>query len=374
MSAVQEFNVEGAVYFDGETPIPQPVLHLRLSDGTLRIHLEDDRVIAWPEADIRTIRDHAGAYDETLRLKTDPLARLYVESPILLHTLSRPYRAAPPKGRLRLASWAVAAIGAVALQIAVLIPLLADGLAELIPEGGERALGAATFEQIRSALTQTGVDLVPVCAAPDGVAALDAMETKLVETLPTPPGLSVFVLDHEMVNAFALPGGYVVLFRGLIEEAETPDEVAAVFAHEIGHVVSRDPTRHALRSAGSIGILGLLFGDFAGGAMVLFLANQLINAQYSQSAEADADSFATDMLLRANVSPAALGSFFERLRDEHGDSEGLVAHFQSHPELGDRIEAARMAAPGDVAFVPSLTDAEWTALREICKTTTSEGA
>jgi len=369
MSAAQEFNAQGAAYFDGITPLPRPVEHLRLVSGTLQIHLEDGSVINWPEADIRSVRDHAGAYDETLRLRTDPVARLYVESPILMTALSRVYRAAPPKGRARLAAWAIAAIGAVALQIAVLIPLLADGLADFIPEGGERALGEATFEQIRSALDDSGVDLVPVCTASEGVDALNAMEARLVDTLPSPPGLFVFVLDHDMVNAFALPGGYVVLFRGLIEAAETPDEVAAVFAHEIGHVVSRDPTRHALRSAGSIGILGLLFGDFAGGAMVLFLANQLINAHYSQSAEAAADSFATDMLLRADVSPAALGTFFERLQEEHGDSEGLAAHFMSHPELGDRIAAARAAVPDAAKFTPSLDADAWAALRDICDAT-----
>ena len=84
------------------------------------------------------------------------------------------------------------------------------------------------------------------------------------------------------------PGGRLVFFRGLLEEAENPDEVAAVLAHEIGHVVYRDPTRDALRSAGSLGVLGLLFGDFAGGTVALFIANQLINASYSQAAEARA--------------------------------------------------------------------------------------
>lgn len=67
-----------------------------------------------------------------------------------------------------------------------------------------------------------------------------------------------------------MPGGLIILFRGLIDAAESSDEVAAVYAHELGHVVARDPTRIALRSAGSIGVLGLLLGDFAGGAVVLF--------------------------------------------------------------------------------------------------------
>ncbi len=83
-------------------------------------------------------------------------------------------------------------------------------------------------------------------------------------------------------------------------------------------MVYRDPTRDALRSAGSLGVLGLLFGDFAGGTVALFIANQLINASYSQAAEARADDYAHGLLAQANISPAALGTFFERLHKEHG--------------------------------------------------------
>ena len=178
--------------------------------------------------------------------------------------------------------------------------------------------------------------------------------------------VQVFVLDHPMVNAFALPGGYVVLFDGLIKAADNPDQVAAVLAHEIGHVVSRDPTRHALRSAGSIGVLGLIFGDFAGGAAVLFLTERLISAQYSQEAEAGADAFAHDMLARANISPGALGDMFDHLRKEHGDSEGLAAHFLSHPSLGERIEAAAAQVDASAEYRPSMSDADWQELRRIC--------
>jgi predicted Zn-dependent protease len=169
-----------------------------------------------------------------------------------------------------------------------------------------------------------------------------------------------------MMNAFALPGGFVVLFRGLIDAAESPDEVAAVLAHEIGHVVSRDPTRHALRSAGSIGVLGLLFGDFAGGAVVLFLTERLIDAQYSQGAESGADRFAYGVLLNAGASPAALGDMFQRLRDKYGDSDAIIAHFLSHPGLEERIKAARAAAPKDRDYQPILGDEEWAALKGIC--------
>jgi predicted Zn-dependent protease len=243
---------------------------------------------------------------------------------------------------------------------------LADNLAGFIPPEGERALGEATFGQIREALDETGLNPLAVCEAPEGVAAIDALVTRLSGERDYQKDVTVSVLDHDMVNAFALPGGFVVLFRGLIEAADGPDEVAAVLAHEIGHVVSSDPTRHALRSAGSIGVLGLLFGDFAGGAAVLFLAERLISAQYSQGAEIGADAFAHDVLAHAGISPGALGEMFENMRAKHGDAEGVAAHFLSHPALGDRIEAAKAVVEDDVTYTPSMTDAEWAALQGIC--------
>ncbi len=161
-----------------------------------------------------------------------------------------------------------------------------------------------------------------------------------------------------------------MFFRGLIEAAEHPDEVAAVFAHEIGHVVNRDPARGALRSAGSIGVLGLVFGDFAGGAAVLFMVERLIDATYSQEAEASADSFAHGVLAKGGMSPDALASFFERLRAKYGDSEGIVAHFMAHPSLGNRITAARYAASRITGPKrPSLGEEDWQDLRGICRST-----
>lgn len=359
------FDGFGSAYFDGDRPIGEEV-SLHIANRNLQIGLDDGNTLFWPVGDIRVVADTAGNQGFTLRLTTDPLVRLFVTDQSLLAHLPNATRRAPPKGRGKLALWAVAAVAAVAMQIAVLIPLLADRLAVFIPPEGERALGEATFEQIRTALDETGLAPLPLCESPKGVDALAQMTAALNTGEGAVETLSVFVLDHEMINAFALPGGYVVLFRGLIDQAETADEVAAVLAHEIGHVVSRDPTRHALRSAGSIGVLGLLFGDFAGGAAVLFLTERLISASYSQQAEIDADSFGYERLEAANVSPAALGTMFGRLREEHGDSNQLVTHFLSHPSLSERIENARAAADPSRDYAPILEDGAWADLQSIC--------
>ncbi|WP_299142525.1 M48 family metallopeptidase [uncultured Tateyamaria sp.] len=354
-------------YFDGDRALGRAVT-LTLPGDAKTLLMTDDTgdTVSWPIAGIRQVKDHAGARDAVLRLKDDPLARLYVQDLNDLPRWPHLQKSAPPKGRGRLAMWAAGAVAAVALQIGVLIPLMADQLANIIPARAERALGDATFEQIRSALGSDALGPLGLCEDTQGHAALTAMKTAFEPSMPEGTEVSVYVLNHPMINAFALPGGNVVFFRGLIDAAETPEEVAAVFAHELGHVVSRDPTRHALRSAGSIGVLGLLFGDFAGGAVVLFLTERLIDAHYSQAAEAAADTFAYELLENARVSPAALGDMFERLRAKHGDQSGVVAHFLTHPTLSDRIDAARAAEPGGVTWDPIITDAQWADLQTIC--------
>lgn len=357
------FDALGARYFDGDRPLGQEV-SLDLTEGTLQIGLDDGETILWPVAEVRRLADMAGRRGVMLRWTGDPLARLYLEEESLLAHLPSLNRRAPPRGRGRLMAWALAAVAAVVLQIGLLVPLLADNLAGFIPPDGERALGEATLGHIRTALDESGMAPLPICAARPGAEALERMTARLAE--PDQPEVTVLVLDHEMINAFALPGGFVVLFRGLIEAAEGPDQVAAVLAHEIGHVVSRDATRHALRSAGSIGVLGLIFGDFAGGAAVLFLTERLIAAQYSQAAETAADRFAHGLLERAEISPAALGEMFETLREEEGDAEGLVAHFLTHPALGARIAAAEAAVTEGRSYRPALSPTDWQALREIC--------
>ena len=356
-----------ATYFDGMTAAPQPV-RLGIDEGLGQLVATGEGVaLRWPLPEIREVPDQGGADILVLRLRDDPVQRLVLPDRSLTPRLPHRTRRAPVTQRGRLAFWAMAALASVALIIFVLVPRMADQLATFIPPEGERALGEVTLDQIRAALDETGLAPTAFCDDPRGTAALRKMEARLSAAMPEPQELSVHVLDHDMVNAFALPGGYVVFFRGLIDAAETPEEIAAVFAHEIGHVVSRDPTRHALRSAGSIGVLGLLFGDFAGGAVVLFLAERLIEAQYSQGAEAAADVFAHDLLARAGIRPDALADMFERFRAMGGEAEGFVAHFLSHPELGDRIDAARTATPEGFAATPVLSAADWADLQAICR-------
>jgi len=375
MSAPETFDAFGN-YFDGETALLRRV-GLRLEADRLLLVRPDGKRIDWPLAALRALPDQADKTGLVLGLAEDPVVRLVVADAALIARIraaAPALKRRPPVARKgRIAAWGLGALSSVFLIIFVLVPVMADQLARWLPVEGEQALGDATFEQVRNALGTENFLPVAICDAPAGEAALDAMLARLdvADELPYPVELTV--LDHEMVNAFALPGGRIVVFRGLIDEAQNPDEVAAVLAHEIGHVAGRDPTRDALRLAGSVGVLGLIFGDFAGGTVVLALTNQLINASYSQKAEAGADDYAHALLTRADLPPSALGTYFERLRDEYGDTEGIEAHFSTHPQMTARIEAALSAqaeaeASGHPGGTPSLDETQWQDLRAICGT------
>ncbi|WP_425073898.1 M48 family metallopeptidase [Sagittula sp. S175] len=357
-----------AIHFDGE--IGQP-MRLTVTVDTAKQALTGPGIY-WPLTTIREQPDTAGGDLIVLSRADNAVERLILRDPAIRDHLPYHRRPAPVADRPLLMKWAAAAVGSVALILFVLVPLMADQLANYIPPEGERALGQVTLNEIRAAMDETGVEPIRFCTEPNGLAALRQIEARLAEEARLPVEITVHVLDHDMVNAFALPGGHIVFFRGLIDQADAPDELAAVFAHEMGHVASRDPTRHALRSAGSIGVLGLMFGDFAGGAVVLFLAERLIDAQYSQGAEAAADVFAHDVMLRAGLSPGALASMFERFQALGGDAEGFVQHFLSHPAMGDRIENARRAVPAGFLPEPLLEDHQWQSLKTVCSWTTGD--
>lgn len=319
----------------------------------------------WPFPIIREVPDQSGRDILVLRNHYDSVQRLILPNRDIIPRLPNHAQVAPLANRGRLIAWAFAAVASVALIIGVLVPRMADQLALFIPPKGERALGETTLGQIRSALDDTGLAPIAICNQAAGQKALGLLTDTLTYHVDLPFELSVVVLDHPMVNAFALPGGYVVLFDGLINAAQTPQELAAVMAHEIGHVVSRDPTRHALRSAGSIGVLGLLFGDFAGGAAVLFLTERLINASYSQAAEERADIFAHELMRLAKIPPLALADMFRRLEQDDGGTPGILAHLSSHPQVRDRIRAAEQTQQVQPDF-PVLDAQSWRALQQIC--------
>lgn len=196
------------------------------------------------------------------------------------------------------------------------------------------------------------------CHSAEGDAALAA----LAQRLGSPADQAdIRVIDVPMVNAVALPGGHVLLFRGLLAQAESSDEVAGVLAHELGHVEHRHVLQALLRQFGLSVLLGGLDGNVGG------YTQMLLSAGYSRAAEAEADGFAIDALNRAGISPMGVAGFFARLSKTEVTAQGarqVLGYLASHPMSSER--RARFAAASKGRYTPALAPGQWRALQTIC--------
>ncbi|WP_299723040.1 M48 family metallopeptidase [uncultured Tateyamaria sp.] len=374
-----------ARFFDGESGQRLDVdLAVDTAAETLRLTHPDLPMGSqyWPLDAIRALADHARTDQLVLSLRADAsldsalirTARLTVDDADMISILTRLCpdlrRRDVERGTGRKVVTRIGlAVGAVVLMIFVILPAMANTLATLIPIEREVAYGKTVVNQMERFLGGKRVGGL-ACTNPAGRAALDKMTDRLTEAGDLTYDLNIAVFDHKMVNAFAAPGGQIVIMRGLIDRAKTPDEVAAVLAHEIGHVEARDTTRNALRaagSAGSAGLLALVLGDFAGGSAVVVVAEYTLNASYTREAEAAADVFALNMLDASETDAEALATFFDSLDGIERAMPDLPVYLSSHPETIERAEAAREFAKAQGRTSPILNDEDWAALRNICK-------
>lgn len=146
-------------------------------------------------------------------------------------------------------------------------------------------------------------------------------------------------------NAFAFPGGTVVITDDMVHEAESLDEIIAVLAHELGHVERRHALRQLLHDSAVAIVATTLTADAASLTVaVAGLPTVLAQAKYSRTFESEADDFAFDLLRRRGRSPEAFATLMERLMGEDEDSERQFAFLSSHPMTRERVERARAAA------------------------------
>ena len=180
-----------------------------------------------------------------------------------------------------------------------------------------------------------------------------------------PIALRTAVVRRSEANAIALPGGHIYVFEGLVTQAKSPDELAGVIGHEIGHVAHRDGTRSVLQAAGISLLFGMLLGDFTGGGVVVVAAKQVIQSAYSRDVETSADDYGVRLMLKLKADANAFATILDRIAGSL--DHGITKVIMDHPETRDRVAAIKRAATGALSQpVPLLTPAEWSALKKIC--------
>jgi len=260
------------------------------------------------------------------------------------------------RSQSRRGRWIAAAVlvGVVLLLVGAYYGIQAGARAAVhaVPVSVDEKIGSMTFESMD--LGGPEVDDPAVVGAMQSIvdrlaphAALDGLQ------------FEVHVVQSPMVNAFALPGGTIVVFTGLIEGANDAEQVAGVLAHEMAHATLRHGLERISHSLGVAAALQLLLGDPGGlagaGAELFQLAT--VNS-YSRDQENAADAEGVRMLHAAGIDPTGLARFFETLKEEHGDMPGAVSWLSTHPQHDERIAAVEdlAAALPDRRYEPIAVD------------------
>jgi predicted Zn-dependent protease len=357
-AAAQRSNKSG-VFYDGKTS-RWHLVRLTLNDQ-LAISEGDVVLAAWPFADIRRADSAVGllrlsclSAPELARveIRDDSMARALIERCTHLddHTAARHSVAT-------IVGWSLAATVSIIAIIWFGLPLAADRLAPLVPEALERRIGDVAEGQIRTIFGGK------TCDDAAGRLAFDKLMAALGEAAEITTPIHAGVLNTPVPNAFALPGGKVTLFSGLLARAENADEIAGVLAHELGHVSHRDNTRNLIYNGGTSFLIGLLFGDPTGGGALIFASRSLVTASYSREAEQGADDFAIDVMHRLGRPTKPMGELMLRITGKQRDQISSI--LANHPLTEDRLQ--RFSQENRPANgTPLLTASEWAALKAIC--------
>ena len=223
--------------------------------------------------------------------------------------------------------------------LAVCLTILALAACDVSQEE-EAALGRETAEQVNAQL--------PLVDDPVVNRYITALGTSIARQADT-RGLAweIRIVDSKEVNAFALPGGFIYVNRGLVERADNLSELAGVLGHEIGHVTLRhsvEQMQNAQKTNVVVTLVCTLTNVCESGAarVAINVGGSALFARHSREDEREADAEAVRNVVRAGISPAGVPSLFETLMAERARQPGLLdSWFGTHPLEESRVEETR---------------------------------
>jgi len=347
--------MEKYYYYDGKIAQAQEVSLSLLAQGVTIITTDGLRIGHWNFTDIEVVHDDT--LNNRLRLSNRTIrgARLVVEcgiAPRIRETLAVLQNA---RQDVKPYHFLFAIPMALVLFIAGMTlygPPMADFFLRYVPTTIDEKIGELAESQL--------VDDITLCGDEEAERALNKILQRLLENVDTPFTFRVDIGQDDTVNAFALPGGHIVLYGGLIDEAETPEELAGVLAHEMAHVIKR----HGVASlAKQLGLQAILLAATGDTNSVINFGHTLLSMSMSRSQEAEADAVGAEMLAKAGISVKGLQAFFARIAKNQSDY-GVLNLLSTHPHGEDRANA--LTDPAGFVLRPLLTNDEWAALKGYC--------
>jgi len=202
---------------------------------------------------------------------------------------------------------------------------------------------------------------------------IDRQRTKLLQEFAQSMQLSstypikLTVVKSKEVNAYAIPGGNIVVYTGILKAMKSPDELAALLGHETAHINDRHSLKSILRSAATGLIVSVVLNDISGiFSIVVENAEGLRTMHFSRGIEKSADEEGMKILVKNNIHPLAMKKLMQRLKENSPEIPEVLSFMQSHPATDERIKhATEFAIPyKNSSFAPNpVLDSIWTALK-----------
>lgn len=353
-------------YLDGNTAVSKKA-EIHLLETGLQILLEDGTSLNWPYDQIRQAQGRYSGEPVRLERSEGLFEALIVEDTDFLVSLrsmvpQKAFRFHNP-GFRRARVWLTiyAAIATLLVGLGLYrwgVPYLVHHITPLVPVSWEKKLGESQLDILAPSERRI--------RDPRMDRALQKIVDRLSATLRhCPYHFKVVVCDLPMFNAFALPGGPIVVLRELLVKTRSPEELAGVLAHEMQHVLKRHTTQKIIQDSSTGLLISAMAGDATGSmAFGLQSARNLALLEYGREEEAEADQEGMKMILAARINPAGMIRFFEELQKVDKMPE-FLKYVSSHPATVDRIKNLRRLASsfkGSNKTLPLLPGTNWAGL------------
>ncbi|MCS6289804.1 MAG: M48 family metallopeptidase [Nitrospira sp.] len=359
-----------AHYLDGRTATRHHVT-LTVTPAALHIAMSNGSAKQWPYDEIRQTQGTYRGEPVRLEFGPEPAEAIVISTAALLDdihetapTLARHFH--NPARRNARIGWTLCAAVVVAIMAVTLyrwgIPGVASAATPYVPVAWEDSLGRQVVAHLAPETQQ--------CRDPERLRKLDHIVQTLAATHPASPyRITLSVVDEPTVNAFAAPGGRVVILRGLLEQTASPEQLAGVLAHELQHVYQRHTTKAILEQTTATLLLSAVSGDMAGGlAWGLEGARAMGSLHYSRTHEMEADIEALRMMQAARLDPAAMIAAYGTMERGAQDHAAPPDFLSTHPNMGERLATLiALAGPPPSDTQRLLPGEDWKDIRSLCR-------
>ncbi|MDN2718362.1 M48 family metallopeptidase [Janthinobacterium sp. SUN120] len=338
-----------AYFFGNQLAIDAPGLSMDIAQVVVSVGGVDG-----PELFLNWL-DEQGRQASLKPLGAQDIAIVLREAPATLQPQLQRLWGERQRNRRQVSGWLLGLTGATVVAAALLWwqgGHAVGALAGLIPLSTEKQLGELALAQVRA---QGGI-------SESGVAQQTVQEIGRQLTTGSRYQYRWLVKQDDTVNAFAMPGGIIVVHMGLLRQAGDPGELAGVLAHEVQHVEQRHSLRQMISSLGWGALVAVTIGDIS--AVAAMLAHQAGTLYFSRDMEEEADRLGLLALQRAQIRPDGMLRFFQKLDDK--DKASVPGWISSHPQTAARAQQIRslIAATPCPACVP-LASQHWQAMKAL---------